>query len=46
MSRLVVAVFNNRDEAFLAAGAIKELCQSGELLIYALTVRACPKFCV
>jgi len=38
MSRLVVAVFNNRDEAFLAAGAIKELCQSGELLIYALTV--------
>jgi uncharacterized membrane protein len=38
MSRLVVAVFNNRDEALLAAGAIKELCQSGELLAYALTV--------
>jgi len=38
MSRLVVAVFNNRDEALLAAGAIKELCQSGKLLIYALTV--------
>ena len=38
MSRLVVAVFNNRDEALLAAGAIKEFCQSGKLLIYALTV--------
>ena len=38
MSRLVVAVFNNRDEACLAASAIKALCQSGELLIYALSV--------
>src|SRR5215469_18631483 len=38
MSRLVVAVFNNPGEASLTADAIKKLSQSGELLIYALTV--------
>ncbi|HEY1234751.1 MAG TPA: hypothetical protein VGH22_15335 [Candidatus Binatia bacterium] len=38
MSRLIVAVFNNGDEAYLAASAIKKLCQTGELLIYSLTV--------